>query len=262
MALLALVSDIHSNIEALRTAMGMIDDMGIPGDNVLCLGDVIGYGPNPCECIDLAADWRWSILGNHEEAVLKTPIGFSAVARKAVLWTRDQVRNRVFGSPQRARRWAWLEAMGYKVEDGDVLYVHGSPRDPTMEYVMKRDLATMSPGGALPEKMAEIFAKMQRLCFVGHTHVPAVFGEDGSYITPDETEHEFEVPRDMKYLVNIGSVGQPRDGDPRGCFATFDDESQVIRWHRFDFDRDATAEKIRANPNLDDRSALRLVTGE
>lgn len=256
---LAIISDIHSNIEALTAVMEKIDGMGITFDRILCLGDVIGYGPNPVECVDIAIKFRMNLLGNHEEAVINGSFGFNPAAKRAIDWTRMQLKPGVFSSGQKKKRWEFIRTLPLVQKMEKYYFVHGSPRDPTMEYILKID--TEAYFGEVPPKIREIFSMIHGPCFVGHTHVPCVITEDNEYFDPPALDYEFKLEPGKKYIINVGSVGQPRDSDNRACFVTLDEEEGVLKWYRLDYDRDSTVEKIRAIDELDNRNADRLIKG-
>ena len=143
-------------------------------------------------------------------------------------------------------------------EDG-ILYVHGSPRDPTMEYILRSDTEDLF--GDVPEKIFQIFSLLDSLCFVGHTHDPGIITEDSRFLRPADFEMRFQCEEGAKYVVNVGSVGQPRDRDSRACYVTFDRTARTIEYHRVEYDWKKTAERIRRIPQLDDRNAERLEQG-
>jgi diadenosine tetraphosphatase ApaH/serine/threonine PP2A family protein phosphatase len=251
--MIAFISDIHANLAALRAVLDDIDRLGTV-KAVYCLGDVVGYGPQPLECLDLVASrCKTILLGNHEHALLFGAYGFHIGAARAIDWTRAQIETQ----PE-ARRIAIQELLQHlplRHELGDALLVHGSPRDPVMEYVLESDLWE----GADPAKMDGIFAGFRRLCFVGHTHRPGVFTEDRCFLPAADLPDGFDVS-DGRYLVNVGSVGQPRDRNWRACYALFSGDAVYFR--RVDYDVDATAEAVRRIPQLDRRFADRLGRGE
>lgn len=248
----AIISDIHGNLEALRAVLDDIDHLGIK--DIVCLGDVIGYGPEPRECLDIVKTiTQFVILGNHEEAVLQgCPATFTPRARKAIDWTR-QVLLEDPKEPQKIRDERRKIMQGFKIQcrvEG-VQYVHGSPRDPTREYVMPRDATDK-------RKMTEIFNALEDYCFCGHTHTPGIFTNSG-FTHPSDMFDLYMLGTDEKVLVNVGSVGQPRDGDPRACFVTFDGDTVV--WRRVEYNVEATCKKIYEIPELDDFLADRLREG-
>jgi len=210
-----------------------------------CLGDVVGYGPNPRECLDLAKDFRLTLLGNHDQAALFDPVGFSPPAEKAIFWTREQLETGAESRETRARRWEFLAERSSSYREDGYLFVHGSARNPLSEYVFPEDIYNQ-------RKMERIFALVERYCFQGHTHVPGVFIEQ----TPEDL-HLFHPPAEFddryrldgrKTLINVGSVGQPRDGDPRACYVLFD--GNAVRYRRVEYDVEATVRKIHAIPSL------------
>ena len=257
----ALISDLHSNIEALTEVLADIDSQKI--DEIVCLGDLIGYGPNPAEVVDLAMGWKAVLMGNHDEAVIKDAYGFNPVARAAIRWTRSQLKPGLLAERTKKNRWEFLGNLGITHREDGALMVHGSPRDPTMEYVLRSDCT--EPGGRLPEKIRDIFQRFDRVCFVGHTHDPGVIAEDGFFRSPKEcspssdADYEFVFQPGRKYLVNVGSVGQPRDGDTRACYAIYSGDR--VRWRRVAYDYRRTMDKIYGQSELDRRAGERLAVG-
>ena len=248
----AIISDIHGNFEALTAVLGRIGDLNV--DEIICLGDIIGYGPDPIKCLDTVIEnCQLTILGNHDQAALFDPEGFNPVAMKAIFWTREQLENDTFNMEQADRRWDFLGELPRRHDEGDYLFVHGSPRDPTNEYVFpetvyERDILDL------------LMSRFERTCFQGHTHIPGVFTEQGSFITPEERDLYFQLDGDKK-MVNVGSVGQPRDGNPRSCFVVLDSVENSIQYYRVEYDVDTTRDKIRSIPDLDDMLGDRLLTG-
>ncbi|MDP7034126.1 MAG: metallophosphoesterase family protein [Planctomycetota bacterium] len=255
------MSDVHANIEAFERLVIDLDERGI--EKILCLGDVIGYGPNPVECLDLAlsliASGRLQVilLGNHEEAVLSGPFGFNPIAKEAVDWTRAQLKPRWNSLTRTKSRWEALRNFPLTYCEDGVLFVHGSPRDPTMEYILRSDTEDLF--GEVPEKISKIFGLFESLCFVGHTHDPGVITEESQFLRPSDFGMVFEVAPGARYVVNVGSVGQPRDRDNRSCYATYD--GVRLEYHRLEYDYGKTVEKIRRIPELDNRNAERLELG-
>src|SRR5262249_4630923 len=134
----AIISDIHSNLEALQAVLDDIAQQGV--EEIICLGDILGYGPDPCACLDLAMDWKVVLMGNHDHAVLFEPKDFNPVAEQATLWTRRQLESIRVDEETAERRWQFLAERPLGHTDGDVLYVHGSPRSPLNEYVFPNDI--------------------------------------------------------------------------------------------------------------------------
>ena len=247
----AFISDIHANLEALQAVLADIDRCGY--EEIFCLGDVVGYGPDPVACTDLIRQrCRVTILGNHDEALVKGAWGFNQVARLAMEWTRRQLRPRLLW-PSARSRWQFLLNLPLRHEWEGYLLVHGSPREPTTEYILPRDADWPPPG-----MFDEIFASFGSVCLVGHTHLAGVF-DDTPRFTPQKLVGDTFKPTGQKLIINVGSVGQPRDHDWRASYLGVDDG--VFRFHRVEYPVDATQRKIRAIPELDDRLADRLSEG-
>jgi diadenosine tetraphosphatase ApaH/serine/threonine PP2A family protein phosphatase len=252
----ALISDIHSNLEALQAVLNHIEDHGV--DRIFCLGDVVGYGPNPRECIDRLPSCDLYIMGNHDFALLDESYqeGFTPNARQALIWTRRALFNPslplvedhvsdFFGKFNQTHR------------DNGVLYVHGSPRRPVEEYIFPGDVT-------FPAKMHALFALIERVCFVGHTHLPGIFLEELAFIPPQDVPDGFDLPADQKCIVNIGSVGQPRDGNPASCYVIFTQEGDGpgrVEFHRVAYDVEVTMAKIYRIPDLSNDLGNRLAAG-
>ena len=250
--MIAFVSDIHSNTEALETCLREIEKLG--ADRIICLGDIIGYGPEPRETLTRIMDLcEFSLLGNHEHGAMFYASDFNPRARAAIDWTRDQLNRRDCPRQENMRMWKYLGKMKEDHREADFLLVHGSPRDPVREYIVPKD--------ALDEdKMRDCFERMKgaRLCFVGHSHVPGVYPRQGGYLSPAKIDGVYQ-PNGDQALINIGSIGQPRDGDTRSSFVTYDGET--VRFHRLEYDYHSTMAKIRAIPELPDYLADRLAQG-
>lgn len=251
----ALISDIHGNLEALDTVLRDIEGQGV--DEIYCLGDVIGYGPNPRECIDLVIEnCAVTLLGNHDQGAMFDPDGFNVGAERAIFWTRGQLES----STDRAgneRRWEFLGELPRSHKAAPFLFVHGSPRNPLSEYIFPEDIYNH-------RKMERLFQMVDRYCFQGHTHVPGVFTEGYQFFAPEEIDYEYTLG-DGKLLINVGSVGQPRDGDPRACYTLLDDgdgaRAPRINYRRIPYDFEKTIQKIHAIPDLEPFLGDRLRQG-
>ncbi len=258
----ALISDIHSNLEALEAVLEDIHRQGI--SEVYCLGDIVGYGPNPRECLDKVMELDVCILGNHDEAVLFDPLGFNLVARRAILWTRDQLKGHRGESAAARRRRDFLGELPRIRTEGDFVFVHGSPLEPTNDYVF--------PGDAFDaRKMEALFDRIERYCFQGHTHMPGVFtcrefhspmNDDHMklyrFFSPEECDFQYRLG-DKKVMINVGSVGQPRDCDPRACYVVLIDYQVTFR--RVEYAIDTYVEKIYAIVDLEISLGDRLRDG-
>jgi predicted phosphodiesterase len=236
-----IISDIHANITALKAVL----EDAAPFDRVWCLGDVVGYGPDPNACIERIRDLPQlvCIKGNHDAAILGEidASAFNQEARQSLHWLESNLDDS-------NRRWlAKLDE--HMVVDG-VTLAHGSPRNPVWEYIM--DLETAR------ENMR---AFDTRVCLVGHTHIPCVYRMEGDH--PETTELHFPEPGmtfslNQKSIVNPGSVGQPRDHNPRASYLLFDDGEWT--YHRVDYDIDRVQQRI-LSAGLPRRHAYRLGEG-
>jgi diadenosine tetraphosphatase ApaH/serine/threonine PP2A family protein phosphatase len=245
---IAIISDIHGNLEALEAVLDDIYAKNIT--DIICLGDIIGYGPNPLECVDLSYNFNKVILGNHEEAILFGAVGFNPKAKLAIDWTRDQLNRQIDDKDMMRKRWNFLGEMQTSIDEGDLLWVHGSPREPTREYLFQTDVRD-------DVKMRKNFEHVKRISFCGHTHSPGIFTPSG-FKSPSDVFNVYLIGEE-KAIINIGSVGQPRDGDVRACYVTFDGKSIVFR--RVDYDVDKTVEKILAVKELPPYLGMRLKEG-
>ena len=271
----ALISDIHANLEALQAVLADIKRREI--SSILCLGDVVGYGPNPKECIDLVRETcRGCLMGNHDHAAFYEPCNFNLPAERACYWTR-----RLFETePEvelRNARWQFLGELPVRIQENEVLYVHGSPRRPINEYLFPEDVFTN------PQKITANFERLESdVCFVGHTHQPGIFLDDPYFDPPQELADApfFDLTQEQS-IVNVGSVGQPRDRDPRASYVvihTIDDAGngdvrgslveaasgktvKQVEFVRLEYDIEATVQKILAEPELDDFLGQRLYDG-
>ncbi len=252
--ILGLISDIHGNLAALKAVLSDMEQSG--AEKVLCLGDVVGYGPFPGECLDLVRRCGAVLMGNHEEALLYGAENFNPRARRAIDWTREHLQTD--GDEEtREYRWRILRNLQLHAQDGPFLFTHASPRQPTREYVLPKDIHNHA-------KMQEIFSLIPQVCFVGHTHIPGVFLPDLTFTPPSQLwASTYFIEPGEKALVNIGSVGQPRDGDVRACYVLLDTDPGAPRvvYRRIAYDVEATAMAIEANSNLDHYLAERLRLG-
>jgi len=278
----AIISDIHANVDALEAVLVDIDRRGLT--EIVCLGDVVGYGAAPKECLDLAIE-RCSVIlcGNHDHAVFYEPLNFNVSAERACYWTR-QVFEEETDKARRDRRWEVLGRLAIRVDYKGLLLVHASPRRPVNEYLFAEDVYT-NPG--------KILANFERLndhhqaCMVGHTHVPGVFLDDPYFEPPAElpVANRYIITRDEKAIINVGSVGQPRDRDPRASYvivyekgdevpdsspdsfaasgALPDDPDYwaTVEFVRLEYDVERAVKRILAVPDLDDFLGTRLLEG-
>ncbi|HYT90579.1 MAG TPA: metallophosphoesterase family protein [Gemmataceae bacterium] len=247
--MIAILSDIHSNLEGLQAVQRDLASHGVK--DVYCLGDVVGYGPNPRECLETAMDFKLTLLGNHDQAVLFDPPDFNPTAQRAAFWTREQIDAPIRSRQAADRRWEFLSALPLTHREGEVLYVHGSPANPLHEYIFPEDVYNH-------RKMDKIFHLVKRYCFQGHTHVPGIFTEDLQFYSPEEIGFIYELDS-RKTLCNVGSVGQPRDCNPRASYVLFD--GKTIQFRRIEYDFETTVRKIYGFPDLDRFLGDRLRSG-
>ena len=217
----AIVSDIHANLQAWNAVLLDIRSQTI--DRIICLGDVVGYGPNPAEVLkSVHENVDQLVLGNHDAAVcgrMGTEL-FNDTARDLIEWTGKQLN-------QQARHF--LEQLPLTLNAEQFKCVHGDFSEPSAYYYV------IDPEDAQPSWRVT----QQQLLFAGHTHKPGIFllGKSGTpHLVPPQ---DFTCEDGKRYLVNVGSVGQPRDGDARACYCVFDDEAGSVVWRRIPFDLDA-----------------------
>ena len=254
----AIISDIHGNLEATRAVLADIKSLGIK--DIVCLGDVVGYGPDPEACVKLIRqNSLWSLCGNHDAAMfMNHAVGFREAAAKAVAWHREIMHPTALSLPDKVANWRWLESLPAHRQEGRVTYVHASPTDPIMEYVLEEDFQDVGFGPS--QKALTMFEKFEWLCFVGHSHRPGVATHEYKWIRPTALESQaYVLPTNKKTIVNIGAVGQPRDKNPDSCYVLFDGIKVIYR--RVKYDVATTQKKIREKPELADYLADRLGTG-
>ena len=238
---IAVLSDIHANLPALDAVLAALGDV----DAVWHLGDVVGYGPHPDEVVARLREVdAVGVRGNHDVAALGTldATYFNPAARWAVEWTGDRI------VPETR---AWLESLPERLEIDEITLVHGSPRDPTWEYV------TTSPAAR-----ANLAAITTTHCLHGHTHIPIAWRDDDGHVETVRPSDGSELVLDeRRVLLNPGSVGQPRDGDPRASFLLLDTDARRVTWRRVDYPIRAVQADIRA-AGLPAWLADRLATGD
>ncbi|MCB9914369.1 MAG: metallophosphoesterase family protein [Planctomycetes bacterium] len=251
---IAVISDLHSNREALEAVLAHIRGLGI--DQVFCLGDVVGYGPEPEVCVDLVRQHaEVCLMGNHDEALFHDARDFNAHARGAIDYTRKRMKPAWYSGAEKRARWSWLAGLPLTHREGRFLFVHGSPRDPVREYVLSTD------GFLNPDKLHAVFDSFEGVAVGGHTHHPGMHDETLRFHGLDGSETcAMRIPSEGKFFINVGSVGQPRDGDNRACYAVLEEEQ--VTWHRVPYDFTATMKKILDTGVLSEILARRLTIGK
>jgi diadenosine tetraphosphatase ApaH/serine/threonine PP2A family protein phosphatase len=239
---IAVISDIHANLHALATVLAEVDRESV--DEIWCLGDVVGYGPRPNECCDVIRErTAISLCGNHDLASLGLldVAEFSGDAAMAACWTSD-----VLGDEQRA----WLGSLSPLARrDGAELF-HASPRDPVWEYVLSEEVALLS-----------LEATIEPIVLVGHTHVALALALDGDRIDGGLAPGGITIELDeRRFLINPGSVGQPRDGDPRAAWLLIDTSGGTASFRRVPYPVEETQKEMR-DAGLPETLAGRLAHG-
>lgn len=216
----AVIADIHANLEALEAVLGSISELG--ADEIVCLGDIVGYNASPNECVDIIRDRKIvSVLGNHDICALglDEPCSFNPSAERAVLWTRE-----VLTKESRS----FLMQLPRELAQRDFFLFHGSIHE-TNRYIM-------SKGDAKENfRRLEELPGVCRIGFFGHTHVRMVLCNKSNAMTCSYPE-ELHLPGAHQCLVNPGSVGQPRDHDPRAAFLIYDSTERRITFHHVNYD--------------------------
>jgi predicted phosphodiesterase len=241
---IAIIADIHSNLEALLAVLARIDALG--ADEIVCLGDIVGYNADPNECLDIirTMDIR-CILGNHDACAsgLEEPDSFNPAARRAVLWTRAELtgEHRVF-----------LKSLPREQRVGDVFLFHGSIHD-TNRYILYMNDAA--------DNFTELagMGSSLRIGFFGHTHMRAVLSCYRKAVSVERAP-DLKLVEKKRYLINPGSVGQPRDSDPRASFLVYDSDDHRVTFNRVDYDIHACQDKI-IHAGLPSELAERLASG-
>lgn len=240
-----ILSDIHGNLEALDAALGALADERIT--RYLCLGDIVGYGANPNECLERIAGLTSDVIaGNHDHAAIgRLDIAtFNQYAAVAALWTRRQL------TPGGRR---YLGALPYTLRNDDLFGVHASPANPE-DWIYLTSLR-------LADEAFDAMSGDTALCVLGHTHTPGIYEKrtaDGR--SSQIAAATLEIEPGYRYIVNVGSVGQPRDGDPRAAYCVFDTMEKKIEIKRIEYDLETAQRKIRA-AGLPEMLAERLEFG-
>ena len=216
---IAIISDIHSNLEALTAVLNEAKLIGY--DELICLGDIIGYGPDPEACLDIVFDTAKMIIkGNHEQAVAFPEMlnHFNVYARESILWTIENISEKYF---------RFLSYLKIDYSKNNILFVHGSPANPSdWNYISSYYDAS------------KYFSGMEEnLCFIGHSHIAGVYKQQDSEVFSEEN----------KTIINVGSVGQPRDGNSEASFGIFNTDKWRYTNYRVKYDIETTREKIFRN---------------
>jgi predicted phosphodiesterase len=229
----AIISDIHSNLEALSAVLSEIESLGI--QTTLSLGDIVGYNASPNECIELLKEKAIpSVMGNHDEcaAGITEPLNFTETAKKAILWTQSELTEDNRSYLKQLPRMTFL--------DNTFTALHATVVD-TSTYVRTEDKAKESLS-LLEEMLPD--SKSNQLCFFGHTHIKGAFIMDSNGDVRKTNDETVDITDDKKLLINPGSVGQPRDLDPRASFAVLDTDKAQLEFKRVAYDIKGTQKRI------------------
>lgn len=241
----AIISDIHSNLEALQSVLNKIEDEKV--DKIVCLGDIVGYGPNPNECLALVQQHCEIILtGNHDFACIESSelFYFNNFAKEAIEWTVNEL------PPEHLTFIAKLPFVG---EIEDYYLVHSNPHDPrSWDYILYLDEAIYN------------FSKFtNKICFIGHSHYPVIYLEyfDNNRLKYNlKNDTKIQLYQNNRYIINVGSVGQPRDGNPAAAFGIVDTSRQTYQLVRVEYDINKIYQKMMSG-GLPQFLAERLFTG-
>lgn len=239
---IGIFSDIHGNAHALRRVLEELEKCDV--DFLLCCGDVVGYGADPNECVEILRERKIpTIAGNHDFAALNlVDVNyFNDIAREAILWTRQELTQ---------DNLDWLKELPLSIEMDGMLFVHASPQQPeNWNYII-----TMGQARAGFQHFT------QSICFIGHSHTPFIVENNNGELHCPETPL-VQCRNNCRYLVNVGSVGQPRDRNPEACYAVYDLESRTIEIRRTSYDMTGAQESILSRglpPELAERLAYGL----
>lgn len=233
----AILSDIHGNLEALTAVLEYLEKNSV--DQIFCLGDIVGYGPSPNQCIELVRKYcTASVMGNHDYAVIGSgdTTHFNTYAKISTVWTREILTE---------RNADYLKKLPFVNTHYNVTLVHATPHNPSnWDYILSHKEAVM-----------QLNAFKSQVCFIGHSHIPIIFTEES--VTRDSS---YILEENKKYIINVGSVGQPRDGDVRTCFTIYNSEENTVEYIRLKYDIQKTYNKI-SDAGLPIYLAERLLKG-
>ncbi len=226
-------SDVHSNKEAFDVVMEFYGkNWNI--DYYLFCGDIVGYGPEPKECIDKIMQMKnlYAVMGNHESVLVnkKSISQFNEYAKETLLWTKKNIEK---------EQLEFLNQLSQIVEIKDITLVHASPTKPLEGYILSSQ-----------QCLNNINKFSTRICFIGHTHEPFVFGIDKdknisfTMLKFDNDKYELKLNKETRYIVNVGSVGQPRDGNPKSCCVIYDDVKDILIFYRLQYNIEQVQKKM------------------
>jgi len=243
---IAVISDVHSNLTALEAVIKDIESQNIK--SIACLGDILGYGPFPVESFEIVKDFCQIILkGNHDEACINDmiPFEFTRYAAEGIRFSKDKINDSI-------KEYMSKLPFTHLIEPLDTILCHGTYREPEKwNYILNKQ-----------DAKHEIRHIPHRICLVGHTHIPMVYGSRGYLM--DTLPDIIELDPKQKYIINVGSIGQPRDGDCRACYCILDYESigkVVINFRRIFYNIGLTAKAMK-DAEISDYLSDRLYKGK
>ena len=248
--MIAILSDVHGNLEALSSVLKDIQDH--PVDDIVCLGDLVGYGPDSYRCLEIAMDWSMVLRGDMDDALISDPATLDMPDQLKQMVA--EVRTQIVSQGDNSHLFDFVENLPLVSKTNTCQLVHASLRDPLNEYVFPEHVHD-------GVTMRGVFQPIGQLCFCGHTHLAGVIEQTSDstwmHMSDRQCNYKFRV-REHKVLCNVGSVGQPRDTDPRASYVLY--EPPVIRFRRVPYDIELTRRKIRDNGD-DDMHGTRLTYG-
>lgn len=245
----AIIADIHGNLEALQSVLGAIGDLH--PSRIISLGDLIGYGPDSIECVRRSKEWDISILGEWDATLLEFhPEKWNPTLSRHI----ENLRSEFQSDAESKSLMTTIESLLPQWIESGIHFTHATPHN-IREWIFPEDTYD-------PKKLNRIAEQFDDVCICGHAHINGVYRRteslDWEFIQP-KPGVEYEIRSASKTIVTVGSVGQPRDEDPRASFVTLDNDH--VTFHRVDYDFESTAEKIRSNPKLENMFGERLSFG-
>lgn len=239
----AIISDIHSNVEALLSVLAEIKKEHV--DKIICLGDILGYGPDPKECANLIREkCEYIIVGNHDFACLNRTelVFFNRFAKEAIHWTLTKITEEDL---------EFVFQLPFEIVFQNIRFVHANPYTPqSWDYILSIDDAIFN------------FSKFkEQICFIGHSHQPIIYIENNDQKYMFSEEREIKIEPNFRYIINVGSVGQPRDNNPASAFGILDTTKQMFELFRVGYNVEKTQQKMLA-AGLPEFLADRLLAGK
>ena len=253
----AVMSGICGNLEALTAVLEFLRERGYGPERIVNLGDTVApvAGPDPQACLELAATFRVCLRSRNDDRVLglgDIKSALNPAAARSTAWAQSQLKPGLFASHGARQLWKQAREFPYRQAIADFDFCYGTPRDPGWELLRHRD-----DGHGIRTALDEV----EWVMFHGAGRVPGVYTHPEGFRSAVDLGHEYRLPETGPCIIDPGGVGHRRDGDPRACVVTLDGEENIVRWHRVDYDIDATTAKIQANPHIDNRQAERLRMG-